>query len=43
MRNLKNKTNKQNKTETESQIQGTNWWLPEGQGMEGRDEIGKGE
>ena len=37
--NLKIKQrNKQSKTETDSQIQGTNWWLPEARGVnEGRE------
>ena len=30
----KNKTNKQNKMKTDSQIQRTNEWLPEGRGRE---------
>ena len=35
MWNLKNKTNKHNKTETELQIQRTNTWLPEWRGAGG--------
>ena len=34
MWNLKIKTNKQNKKNTDSQIQRTNRWLPEGRGVE---------
>ena len=39
--NLKNK--RINKTETDSQIQRTNRWLPEGQGVGEIDEIGEGD
>ena len=39
--NLKNK--RINKTKTDSQIQRTNQWLPEGQGVGEIDEIGEGD
>ena len=37
----RNKANNQNKTETDSWMQRTNWWLPNGRQREGRDETGK--
>ena len=44
MWNLKSKqTNKQSKTETDSEIQRTNCWLPEWRGHGGMSEIGEGE
>lgn len=35
--------NKYNKTEAKSQIQRTNWWLPEGRGDERKREMGEGD
>ena len=35
MCSLKNNINKQNKVKTDSQIQRTNWWLPEGKRLKG--------
>ena len=39
----RNKANNQNKTETDSRIQRTNWWLPKGRQRDGLDEIGEGD
>ena len=39
----RNKANNQNKTETDSWIQRTNWWSPKGRQKEGLDEIGEGD
>jgi len=39
----RNKTNNQNKTETDSGIQRTNWWSPKGRQRAGLDEIGEGD
>ena len=41
MWNLKNKINKQNFVETDSQIQRTDCWLPDGRGNEGLGEKGQ--
>ena len=39
--NLKDNTNESiYKTETDSQIQKTNLWLPKGKGREGQDKLG---
>ena len=43
MWNLKNKASKQHKTETESQLQKTNWWLPKGREGGGVDKIHNGD